>query len=352
MTLRQTEGTSGYSHPNSPVRHSYPLAIQQGDFSTAWSLLMRTLPYMGARFAALLATSFATGLFWVVGFGGAAFLAARVHGFAGLLWFIACAISFRWAWRTAIRYFLFLLKAGHIAVLTELVTHGEVNHGNEHMFEYGKRVVTERFGEIHGLLALEWVIASIVSAFHRTLDWIAGLLPIPGARDIVGLVNTVVRAATSYVDETLLSYSLARGDSDHFRSARDGLIYYAQNSRDVLKTSIWIVVMDKLSTFIMWFAMVIPALGIGSLFPASIRGFAILFCAGMAFMLAWSIRSAVLEPLCLILVMIKFHTCVAQQPINLEWDDKLSQISDQFVALKNKVTQPGAPAPRPGLVVP
>jgi len=144
MTLHETENKRSYSHPNSLVRHSYPLAIQRGDLSTAWSLLMRTLPYTAARFGAVLATSFATVLFWVLGFGGATFLASRVHAFAGLLWFIACAMSFRWAWRTLIRYFLFLLKAGHIAVLIELITHGEVNHGREHMFEYGKRVVTER----------------------------------------------------------------------------------------------------------------------------------------------------------------------------------------------------------------
>jgi hypothetical protein len=81
------------------------------------------------------------------------------------------------------------------------------------------------------------------------------------------------------------------------------------------------------------------------------RGFAILVCAGASAMLAWSIRSAVLEPLCLILVMIKFHTCVAGQPINLEWDERLSQISDQFVALKNKVTEASAPAPQPGLLL-
>ncbi|MET0384579.1 MAG: hypothetical protein ABW321_01405 [Polyangiales bacterium] len=342
---------SGHSHPNAVVRHSYPLAITDHDFSTALSLVMRTLPYALARFGVLLATSVATALWWIIALGGASWLGASVHGIAGVLWFVGWVFAFGWAWRSLVRYFLYLLKAGHIVVLTDLITRGVIGDdhgGHEHMFAYGKRVVGERFGQVNALLGLELMIGATVSAFHRSLHWITSLLPVPGMRDITGLVNQVVRAATTYIDETMLSYSLARGDEDLFRVTRDGLLYYAQNSREVLKTGLWIVVLDKLTTVVAWLVMFIPAVAIGGLFPASVRGIAILVTAGLSFMFTWALRSAFLEPLCLTMVMIKFHICVHEQPINLEWDERLSSISSQFVALKGKMAAPGM-SRNPGL---
>jgi hypothetical protein len=38
------------------------------------------------------------------------------------------------------------------------------------------------------------------------------------------------------------------------------------------------------------------------------------------------------------MVMIKFHVCVREQPIDLVWDERLSSASTKFVELKNKVT--------------
>jgi hypothetical protein len=336
-----------YSHPNSAVRHSYPLAIHDSSMSTAISLLLRTLPYAGARFGVLFATSLGTALWWVVAIGGASFLGKAIHPFAGLIWFVGLAMAFGWAWRTVVRYFLYMLKAGHIAVLTELITKGEVGDGHEGMFEYGKRIVTARFGQMNAMFALDMLVAGIIGAFNRTLDWIAGLLPVPGLRDVVGVVNQVVRSAGNFIDETILSYSLARGDEDVFRASRDGIIYYAQNSKEVLKTGIWIVVLDKLSTLVTWVIMLVPALLIGAVLPQSVKGAGILFTFGLSWMFAWAVRGAFLQPLFLVMVMIKFHVCAKDQPINLEWDDHLSRISAQFVQLKNKIGTPLSTAPAP-----
>jgi hypothetical protein len=345
-------GTSGadgaYSHPNQPVRHSYPLSIQNSDLSTAISLLMRTLPYALARFGVLFATSLVTGLWWIVTLGGASVL-SRIHGILGLVWFFGCLFAYGYMWRTLVRYFLYLLKAGHIAVLTELITKGSVGDGHEHMFAYGKRVVSERFGQMNAMFALDLLVAGIVRAFNRTLDWIASMLPVPGLRDLVGVVNQIVRSATTFIDETILSYTLARGDADPYRAARDGIIYYAQNSQDVLKTGLWIVVLDKVSLFVTWLVMLLPAILIGMLLPESIKGVGIVFTLLLSGMFAWAVRGAFLQPLFLTMIMIKFHVCVKGQAIEPEWDDQLSRISGQFVELKSRIGQPAqtSPTPRP-----
>jgi hypothetical protein len=353
MTMSSTLSTSdaapdaAYSHPNEPVRHSYPLSVQNADLSTAIGLVMRTAPYALGRFGVLLAISIITLIWYVVTFGGWALLARTIHPVAGLVWFIAGCVMYGYLWRTLVRYFLYMLKAGHIAVLTELITRGRIGDGAEGMFDHGKRVVTERFSQMNAMFALDLLVHGVVRAFNRTLDWIAGLLPVPGLRDLAGIVNAIVYSAATFVDETILSYSLARGDSDVFRASRDGLIYYAQNSKQVLKTGIWIVVLDKVTTFIAWIVMLVPALLVGAILPASIKGTGFLFTLAMSGLLTWNLRAAFLEPLFLTMMMIKFHVSVHGQAINLEWDDNLSRISTKFVELKRRIGSPIGTATRP-----
>ena len=237
-----------YSHPERPVRHSYPLAIEDASLSTAIGLVAKTLPYALARFGILVTVSIITIVWWVVTFGGFGLLATKLHPWAGYAWLFVGLGLYGYLWRTLVRYFLYLLKAGHIAVLTELITRGSIGAGQEGMFEYGKRVVTSRFGQVNVMFALDLLVHGVVRAFNRTLNWIAGLLPIPGLQSVVGVVNAIVYSATTFIDETIFSYALARGDSDNFRSSRDGLIYYAQNAKEVLKTGVWIVILDKVAT--------------------------------------------------------------------------------------------------------
>jgi hypothetical protein len=256
-------------------------------------------------------------------------------------WFIALAVAGGWIWRGVVRYFLYLIKAAHIAVLTELITTGQIGNGSESMFEYGKRIVKERFGEVNVMFGLDLLIDGVVRAFNRTLDWIANLLPIPGLDSVMGVVRSVLRASTTYIDETIFSYNLARGDENPFRSSKDGLIYYAQNSREILKLGLWVVVLDRVLTVMIWIVMLAPAFALAYLMPgaASLAGlvFAALFAANL--------RSALLRPLFLTMVMVKFHALVQNQSIDLGWDQRLDAASSKFGELKQKAAAWARPAP-------
>ena len=43
----------------------------------------------------------------------------------------------------------------------------------------------------------------------------------------------------------ILSYNLASGDADPWVGAREGMVYYAQNAVPILKTAIWIVILER-----------------------------------------------------------------------------------------------------------
>lgn len=333
MSTKEEVELPNYSHPDQPVRHSYPLAIPKAGIGTAFGLLMKTLPYALARFGVLLGFSVATILWIVLTFGVGLWLVQKV-AILGWIWLIAGLVGYSYLWWFIVRYFLYLLKAGHIAVLTEFIVHGKCGSGEEGMFRYGKDVVQKNFGQVNILFALDLLIKGVVRAFNRTLDFAASLLPVPGVKNAMAIVNAILRAATTYIDETIFSYSLARGDKNRWRSSQDGLIYYCQNPKEILKTAVWVVVLDKVLTFLIWLIMLAPAFGIGYLMPESMQAITWVVAFLIAALFAWNLQAAFLHPLFLILMMVQFHATVQGQEINATWDERLSNISGKFRKIK------------------
>jgi hypothetical protein len=336
-----------HSHPDSPIRHSYPLAIDHAGLGTALSLVLRTLPYAAVRFVILLTFSIVTIVWFLATFGIGAWLGAKIHPFVGVAWMVGGLGTYGYVWWFVVRYLLYLIQAGHIAVLTELITLGRVDNASAGMFEYGRRVVTERFGQVNLLFVLHQLIRGVVGAFNRTLNWVSGLLPVPGLRSVVGILNAIVRAATRYIDETIFSYNLARGDDNPWRSSKDALIYYCQNSREILKTAVWVVVLDKVLTVVIWVVMLAPAFLLLAVLPRGVAPGGFIVGLVIAALFASNVRQAFLKPVFLVMVMTKFHVVVRNQPINLEWDERLTSLSGKFRDIKDKAVAGWAPAPRP-----
>jgi len=348
--------SSPYSHPDAPVRHSYPVTVAHAGIGTAVSLTMRTLPYAVVRFGVLLGFTAATIVWFVVTVGGASLLGATIHPWVGTFWLVAGLGAYGWAWWFVVRYALYLITAGHVAVLTELVTTGRIGAGSEGMFAYGKRIVLERFGEVNVLFGVDLLVRGIVHAFNRTLSLISRLIPLPALRLVVRLANAVVRATTAYITQTIFSYNLARGDGNVWRSSKDALIYYGQNSTELLKTAVWIVVVDIVLTVALWAVMLAPAFVLAAILPASAKAAGFVVALAIAALLASNVRQAFLKPVFLVMIMTRFHALVRHQAINLEWDERLSHVSRKFGQLKDNASaapapplSPAAPAAAPGI---
>ncbi len=342
-------GTTGQAPPPPPpapsVRHAYPLVARDPSLTAAFGLLMQSLPYALMRLAILFGASVA-GIVWLcVAFGGAAWLGTHIASAFGWVWLIACILGTGFLWGTVLRYVLNLIECGHVAVLTELITKGSVGNGSESMFAYGKRVVIERFGQVNVLYGLNMLVRGVLGAFHRTLDFVADLLPIPGLETLSSLVNIVLRAATRYLDKVIFSYNLARGDENPWRSSQEGLIYYAQNAKPILKTAIWVVILERVLTFLLWVVLMVPAGLVTLILPESVRETGGLVTVIIAALFAASLRASFLKPLFLIMMMVRFHSAAEGQAINEAWDARLSQISDKFRELGQNVMNPtGRPA--------
>jgi hypothetical protein len=338
--------TSSYSHPDQPVRHSYPLSIKDEGFSPAFDLCLKTSPYILLRLGLLVGLTLAA-IVWLVICGGIAslFSSKDSSGGGGLFLFLVGFAAPVGAFVWIRKYMLYLLKAGHVAVLTKLITEGQLPEGKSQV-QYGKEIVTQKFAQTNIMFALDSLVEGIVRAFNNTLNWIADLLPIPGMDNLMQLVNRIIQNATTYIDETVLSYNLARNDENAWRSSTDAVVYYAQNAKPVLKTAVWSLVLEYVACFLVFILCLIPAFLISKIMPDSVSGWAWIF----AVVLAWNIRDAVLHPVFLTMVLLTFHKHVHEQPINEDFAGTLSSISDKFQELVEKAKNfvaPGAAAERP-----
>ena len=332
------------------IVHSYPLAVRNCGLFSAFGLLLRSLPYALIRFAVLLAFSFASIIWVVLVLGGSVWLGAHIAPAFGWVWFISGALLAGWFWMASLRYFLHLIECGHVAVLTQLIVRGRVGNGTESMFAYGRRIVTEHFGQVNVLFAMNLLVRGVLNAFHRTLDWIAEVLPIPGLGAIANLLTAILRAATRYMDKVILSYNLARNNENPWNSARDGIVYYCQNARPILKTAVWIVVAELALSIILWLLLLGPAAAITVMLPQSVRGAGALPVI-IAVLFALAARGAFVKPLFLIMILVRFHTAIEGQPIRQDWVARLDQLSSKFRNLEQKAqtyTQgtPTNPAPQ------
>ena len=314
------------------------LAVRDHGLGSAVSLLMQSLPYALARFAILLGYTMACIVWLVVTFGGAAWLGTHIAGAFGVAWFVVCVFGIGWFWGAVLRYLLHLLACGHVAVLTDLITHGRIGNGSESQLAYGRRVVTERFGQVNALYGLNMLVRGILAAFHRTLDWVAEMLPVPGLESLSNLANIALHAATRYLDKVILSYNIARNGQDPWRGAREGIVYYCQNAKPILKTPVWIVILERVLSFLLWLALLAPAAAITVLLPGSVRESGGIVTVIIAILLVATLRAAFIKPLFLIMMMVRFHVLIENQPINQEWDERLSAISEKFRALGTQST--------------
>lgn len=334
------------------VPHNYPLAVRNSGFFSAVGLLVRSLPYAVARFAVLFTFSIACIVWFTITMGGAALAGRYIAPVFGLAWFVLCVAAAGWFWGAVLRYVLHLIECGHVAVLTELIVNGRVGNGDESMFAYGKRIVTDKFGQVNALFAMNLLVRGVVNAVHSTIEGIGHLLPIPGLDAIGNLVTAILRAATRYMDKVLFSYNLACGDPNPWRSAQQGLVYYAQDAKPLLKQAVWIVVLEHVLSVLLWLALLIPAAVVTAMLPHDVRNLGGLATIGIAALFALSARAAFLKPVFLIMVAVRFHELIEHEPINQEWVSRLDQLSTKFRDLGQKAQGFIAPAAVPPLATP
>ncbi len=304
------------------------------------SIMMRTWPFIVFRmivyFGITLAYIVAMGTGASVGYG-VGHISTDPDGplsfamWGGVVGFGLVSIAVYWLRE----YILYIVKAGHIAVMVHLIDGHDVPDGQDQI-AYARDVVTHRFAEANVLFVVDQLVKGAIRAITGLIGGIAAFLPIPGLSGLVSFVNTVIRLSLTYVDEIILGYNIRVNSSSPFETARQGVVLYAQNGKTMVKNAVWLSVIMWGASFVIFLLMLTPAGAILFLMPGQLAGWAFV----LAIVFAWAFKAAFIEPFAIACLMQVYFKVIEGQTPNPDWDWKLAEVSSKFRDLKDKARAP------------
>lgn len=286
-------------------------------------ILMRMAVYFGITLAYIIATGAGAGIGYGIGHVGEDPGSFAVWG--GVAGFGIVSVILYWIRE----YILYMVKAGHIAVMVELLDGRPLLEGQ---IAYGQETVKARFGEANVLFALDQLIKGVIRAITGLLGGVAAFLPIPGLNGIVGFINAIVRISLTYVDEIILGYNMRMRSDNAWESSRHALVLYAQNGGHMIKNAVWLAVFMWGFSILVFVIMLAPASLFVYLMPGTMSGWGFV----VALLLAWSFKAAIMEPFAIAALMQVFFDRIEGQVPDPRWDAKLAGASDKFRELAGK----------------
>lgn len=232
-------------------------------FRKATSVFAKTLPFVLLR----VGVGFLFGLLTVLYFGIVAglvyVLGESLSSAIVIIIFALSAGIFLKGIQLLRKYVLYLVSAGHIAVIAEIVEHGTVP---ENQLTYGRNRVEANFVEASGLFALDKLIKTVLNEFNRAVIKATSLVDfVPTLQNLVTILRKAVTIAGSYLDEAVLAHIFLHEEKDNWTGARDGLVLYAKTWKKVLASTILVVLGLYVAGFLLLVALSPTALLIGSL---------------------------------------------------------------------------------------
>ncbi|AGA33176.1 hypothetical protein TVNIR_1508 [Thioalkalivibrio nitratireducens DSM 14787] len=296
-------------------------------------LMGRTLPFILLR----LAVFFGITLAYVIATGGGAgigYLVGRVGdepaGYAFFGGFVGFAVVSGVIYFLR-EYLLYLVKAGHIAVLVHAIDGKPLPEGKGQI-AYATSEVRSRFVEASVLFAVDQLIKGVLKVINRLLMTIGNLLPIPALQGVMKFVTTVINLSLTYVDEVILAHNIRTQSTNPWESSREALVLYAQNYGKMLKNALFLAVIVWVLTLLIFLVTLAPFLALVSFFPEG-AGF---WTVVVAFVFAISLKAAIIDPFAMAaLIQVYFKVTDGQQPRE-DWVARLEGASSKFRELGEK----------------
>ncbi len=294
---------------------------------TAPFILFRMAVYFGIAAAYVIVTGTGAGIGWGVGamgdedFRASATLWGGGLGFAltaGVIYFLR-------------EYILYMVKAGHIAVMVELLEGRDLPDGKGQI-AYARAMVKERFGQSSILFAVDQLVKGVVRAITGLVQGIASFLPIPGLDNIMGVVRAFLRVAVGLIDEVILAQIFRTRSENPWETARDAVVLYGQNAKPMMVNAAWITVISYALAFVVFLLMLAPAGAIVYLMPGAVSAGGFVF----AILFAWAAKVALIEPFAIACLLQAYFKVTGGQEPKPEWTAKLDGASAKFGKLAEK----------------
>ncbi len=305
------------------------------DFSVSlsFSLMVRTLPfilfrlgvYLSLALGYLLITGTGAGIGWGIGaFGDADFRvgATVIGGGIGFALFGAIVYALR-------EYLLYLVKAGHIAVMVELLAGRPMPQGRSQI-GHAQAAVKARFAEASTLFAVDQIVKAVLRAITGLARGILSILP--GLNRLAGVVQAFLSIAVGLIDEVIIAHTFATNATNPWASAREALVLYAQNNRNMLKNAAWITAFTYGVLALIFLILLGPAVLIAQTLPGEMDAVGVV----VALLFTWAVKVAVFEPFAVACLMQAYFRATEGQPLDPAWEVRLDGLSARFRTLRDR----------------
>jgi hypothetical protein len=294
----------------------------------AIGLLMKTTPILWVRLGSYALLGLGLLVYFAV-VGGIAWLLAQLWGFLGLIVLIAAFGGAFGIVKWVTRYYFYLLKAAHAAVMTEFIVHGQGPEGSQ--IAFGKQQVTDRFKDTSIMFGIDQLLDGIVKAFNRSFARMVDFLPIPGMDSLTAFIERVSKFATTYIDEAILTRAYKEDEPNVWQVAQDGVILYAQCWKPILANAVVLTLLSYVEFFVFLVILGVPALAVAAVIPALNVALGISVLVG-----AWMLKLALADAFAMAATLLAYHRSTEGLEPDPEWQGRLEQVSDQFRELKEK----------------
>lgn len=230
------------------------------------------------------------------------------------------------------RYVGYMLKAGHVAMVTTAVTTGALP---ENQIQSAFGMIKERFVAANAYFVIDRLISGAVSQLQKGLQKIDDVLgKIPGVSLIVSFAQMFVQIALGYVDECCLGYTFLHKEQSAFKSAADGVVIYFQNWKRLLKDAALMTVIVMGLSLLAW---LLPFL----LFTAIFAAFGIhwVFALIIGIIISMVIKNAFIDSWMMVKMMVSYMEVAPSTEITFDLYGKLSKLSSSFKKLFEKGQQ-------------
>ncbi len=226
-------------------------------------------------------------------------------------------------------YFGYLIKAGHIAVIAEVLATGKVP---ANQVNYGKSVVQKRFATANIYFVIDKLVSGAVRQIQRVVEKVGNAVDIvPGMNYITNILKFFVTISLGYIDECCLGYTFLKRKQGAFRSSCDGVVIYAQNWKPLLKNAG--ITMAKVIGLMIAAALII-FIPIGLLFNLMNLNMFVAFL--LSLFIAYVVKFALLDSYIMIDMMKVYMSCAQKTELSFDLYGKLCKISTKFKELFDK----------------
>lgn len=294
-------------------------------FQESLSLLFQTWPFWLLK----IGVYFAIGIVFFLIASLILFIAFKASGFVTWI-IILIGLGALWGFFRLIRsYILYLIKAGHVAVIATLIQKGSLPP-EEGMVSFGFKAVKSKFVTASVFFVIDQIISAIVKGISNFIYRLASWVPVGSVRKILQLVANIISVFLSYIDEAVLGYVLTSSEKDVWKTSRDGVVLYFKSWKPILATSAVVVLLNYLFSGLLFWILYIATAPITLILPSSFRDFAFL----IALIVTFIIKSSFFDQWTLVWVMLAYNESIKGMSADSASASRLAELVPKFKELK------------------